>query len=98
MTRIRDVHFAMHVEDGVILLIDRGTGVSITNAAEIVIAELDLLLGDDLELKRVIYRDTMGGWDGLAHERGKFIRFVPLNTRDRTEAIARANDPTTWRD
>jgi hypothetical protein len=37
---ILDVHFTMHIEDRVITLVDIGTGYSITNCADLVIAEL----------------------------------------------------------
>jgi hypothetical protein len=93
MNTIRDVHFTLQFEgDGVIILLDHGTGLSITNGAELVIAELALWLGDDLARYRVIYRDTMQTWDGLAHQHGRFTRYVPLQTNDRRAAIDFAND------
>jgi hypothetical protein len=89
MVNIKDVHFAMHVEENVIALIDIGTGVSITNAAEEVVAELEVLFGDDLAHYRIIYRDTMGFWDGLAHLGDRFLGFVPLRctANERGKAI-----------
>lgn len=87
---IRKVHFTMHVEDGIIALIDIGTGISITNAAAEVVAELATLFGDDLTTMRIIYRDTMGVWDGLAHQGSRFIAFVPIRSTDRYLAVERA--------
>jgi hypothetical protein len=86
-----DVHYTMQVEDLVICLVDVGTGVSITNAAERVILDLARMFSaGSFAGMRVIYRDTTGIWDGLAHRSGRFISFVALQTHDRNRAIAMA--------
>lgn len=65
---------------GAVLLVDRclpGT-MTITNAAEVVIAELaaaGLLAG-----RQVFYRDTEGRWDELLHDGGAFLGFKPWST------------------
>jgi hypothetical protein len=84
---IADIHFSMQIEDDLVVLTDHGSGYSITNGAELVIAELALLLGADFARFRVIYRDTEQDWDGIAHHGDRFIRFVPLRTRDRHVAV-----------
>ncbi len=52
---------------------------SITNAAETVTLEVFRCWG----MRRIIYRDTMGGWDELMHWDGTFLGFAPLTDRDR---------------
>ena len=95
--KISDVHFTLAVEDDVICLVDIGSGVSITNGAEVVITELSLWFGDDLASKRVIYRDTMGNWDGLAQRGGRFFRYIALGgVTDRTLAIEAARADPNW--
>lgn len=97
MKTISDIHFTLSFEDDVICLVDVGTGYSITNGADLVIAELYLQLGADLAGKRVIYRDTMGVWDGLAHRGNRFIRYVSLGgVEDRATAIERARALSDW--
>lgn len=65
---------------GAVLLVDRclpGT-MTITNAAEVVIAELaaaGLLAG-----RRVFYQDTLGRWDELVHDGEAFLRFNSIGT------------------
>ena len=79
-------HFNMQIDGGVVILIDLTTGVSVTNAADEVVKEVVFVMGTDSGF-RIIYRDTMGGFDGLAHRGERFIGFVPLNTHDRNVAV-----------
>jgi hypothetical protein len=109
--KIGDVHFTLATVEGsdqtgekklgqghpVICLVDLGTGLSITNGVEVVIAELHKWFGDDLDAYRVIYRDTMANWDGIAHRGGRFVHFIPLGgLTDRNRAIEAARGATTW--
>lgn len=79
------------VEDGVVCVVDHDIGMSVTNNAENVIADLAEIL--DLSKLRVIYRDTEGTWDGLLVKDGRFDTFLHLGCRDKEaakrEAVAR---------
>lgn len=55
----------------VIFIRDLDQGVTVTNDAEAVVAELNKYYPG----KRIVYRDTIGGWDELVHENGVFTRF-----------------------
>jgi hypothetical protein len=61
----------------IVYIIDTGGGMSVTNAAESVVGELNKSYPE----YRVIYRDTNGDWDELAHKNGEFTGFVFLNGR-----------------
>jgi hypothetical protein len=80
--------------DDLLLITDLDQGRSVTNDAENVIA--DLARTYDLTARRVIYRDTMGVWDGLAVNRGKFTGFVAIDARTRDDAVQRARAMTKW--
>lgn len=69
--------YTARIEDGAIVVEDRDRGLSVTNDADNVIADLRER-GFDLSLP-VIYRDTMGRWDGLTVRAGRFDGFYPLN-------------------
>lgn len=69
----RSTYDVVKVTDDTIFLVDRNLGMSVTNDAENVVAEVVNEYGD----KRVIYRDSMGNWDELAHTNGTFGTFVP---------------------
>ena len=59
---------------GVVFLMDLDDGGrSVTNAAAEVVAEV---LGAHPGC-RIVYRDSMGGWDELRHEDGAFSGFAP---------------------
>lgn len=45
--------------------------VSVTNDAEAVCRRLYWRYGD----RRYLYQDTMGNWDELTHEQGRFVEF-----------------------
>lgn len=61
------------VEDLVFLVdLNRG-GCSVTNNAEAVVAEV--LASHPGH--RIIYRDSIGRWDELCHDGGRFTRFAP---------------------
>lgn len=69
----RATYDVVRVTEDTIFLVDRNRGMSVTNDAENVVAEVVDEYGD----KRVIYRDSMGQWDELVHTNGVFDGFAP---------------------
>ena len=57
---------------------DDDGGMSITNAAEVVVRQVYAEYGD----RRIVYRDSMGRWDELVHERGRFRGFAPFGGKN----------------
>lgn len=57
----------------IVWLVDRDSGMSVTNDAEAVVAEVHALCPG----RRIIYRDTDGNWDELVHKDGVFVGFKP---------------------
>jgi hypothetical protein len=62
---------------------------SVTNAIEEVLDELFDSYGMDLPCL-IIYRDTTGVWDGVAHIEGTFRGFYPIRETDLARAIDKA--------
>lgn len=60
---------AVHIID----LSDQAGTISVTNDAEAVVSELNNEFGN----KKFFYLDTMGNWDELVHDNGKFRFFRP---------------------
>lgn len=60
---------------GATFLVDNDVGMSVTNDAEAVVAEVSK---DRLD-NRIFYRDTSGDWDELVHNRGTFLRFAGIS-------------------
>lgn len=58
-----------------VFIIDRDIGMSITNDAEAVVGRVN----SEHPGKRIIYCDTDGRWDELAHEDGNFTGFKPYS-------------------
>jgi hypothetical protein len=76
------------VEGSVIAIIDLDQGSkSVTNDIENVLDDIRAKLGD-LSGYSVIYRDSMGRWDGIRLERG-VVEFYSLNETDPDRAAAR---------
>ena len=63
------------VTPNVVQLVDTDSGMSVTNDAERVVAEVFNLYPN----RRIIYRDTTGQWDELLHNHGIFTDFKFLN-------------------
>lgn len=82
--------YTLTIDGAVLCCVDIKRGRSITNGAEEVIADLAAHFPDSFDGYRVIYRDTEGTWDGIAHRGPAFLRFVALRTADRARAIAMA--------
>jgi hypothetical protein len=72
----RSVFYVHRVTDDAVYIVDMAEEVgsmSVTNDAEAVVHNLNSEYGN----RRFIYRDTMGQWDELVHENGKFTSFRP---------------------
>jgi len=69
--------FCVHrVTDDAVYIIDMADEVgamSVTNDAEAVVQNLNTQFGN----RRFLYRDTMGNWDELMHNHGKFTTYRP---------------------
>ena len=72
----------------VVALVDAGDGLTITNAAEAVIADLKRR-GISQANDRVIYRDTEGLWDELCVAERGFVGFRVLGAASLEAALAR---------
>jgi hypothetical protein len=69
----------LDVKRSVIIVRDRSNElntISVTNAAESVIA--DLAAGMGIEGRRVVYLDTLGIWDELLHDGSRFTGYAPI--------------------
>lgn len=76
------------VEGGVIAIVDLDQGrKSVTNDMENVLDDIRAELGD-LAGYAVIYRDSMGRWDGV-RQVGRVVEFYSLNETDPQQAAAR---------
>ena len=73
---------------GVVCIVDSDQGMSVTNAAEAVIAEL-FKAGVVPAAGPVVYRDTDGRWDQLVVDGGKFAGFKSLNESTQADAVAK---------
>jgi hypothetical protein len=60
---------------GIIYLVDNDDGMSVTNDAERVVAELMAQTNKFHTYYRIIYRDTDGNWDELCHDGAKFTGY-----------------------
>ena len=72
-----------------IIDLDRSGCRSVTNAIEGVLHELRPCYGGDLP-SVIVYRDTTGVWDGVAHIEGMFQDFYPIRETDFARAIDKA--------
>lgn len=69
-----------------VALIDNNDGVSITNDAENIVRDL-ITNGLVSNGTLIIYRDTLGQWDQLCIESGKFIGYRILGARTLEDAL-----------
>jgi hypothetical protein len=81
----------IHEDAEIVAIVDQNTGLSITNGAEAVIANLDKTLHGGLGDRRVIYQDTTGTWDELCHNDGVFTGFAHVGGRTFLEAVNHIN-------
>lgn len=77
--------YVYSVEDGIICIVDRDTGKSVTNDVNNVVADL-VHAGVWQRGMPVIYRDTRGVWDQIVVKDGHFHSFAPINERDKDAA------------
>lgn len=77
----RSTFNVVKAEPGMVWIADCNGPLSVTNDAEAVCAALAVEHGN----ARIIYRDSMGMWDELKHDRGRFLGFAPA--RDMGVAI-----------
>lgn len=81
--------YTAHVSDTFILVEDQDQGMSVTNDAENMIADLGTKI--PLAGRRVLYRDTEGRWDELLVKDGRFAGFKAIGaTGTWIEAISAA--------
>jgi len=73
--RTRSQYYIDRTEGEKVFIVDEDNGaMSVTNDAEAVVEDICRLHGNN---SRIIYRDSMGIWDELAQENGKFVGFKP---------------------
>lgn len=65
------------VNDLFILIIDLDNGKTVTNSAEEVIEDLNRSIYGGIGHRQVYYRDTMGRFDQLQTDHGRFTGFAP---------------------
>ncbi len=81
--------FTFHELGGFVVVVDLDMGMSVTNAAEHVVAHLAETI--PLFAKRVLYRDTDGTWDELRVRDGEFLTFGSIGAKgDCLTAVAKA--------
>lgn len=67
----------VRITDHFVLIEDLDEGLSVTNDANHVVADLHRTISGDITHWRVYYRDTDGRFDELRHENGCFIGYAP---------------------
>ncbi len=79
--------YSLEMVDGVLCLIDLDDGHrSVTNDAARVVE--DLAKHYDLAAHPIVYRDTMGRWDGLMVHDGKFDGFLLIGAKMQADAVS----------
>lgn len=76
------------IDRGVVCIVGNDQGMSVTNAADEVIAEL-VRAGAVSAAGLVVYRDTRGTWDQLVVSNGQFSGFKILNESTQAGAVAK---------
>jgi len=80
--------FSYHVRRGVLVIIDKDDVISVTNRAKDVLEQI-YIENPGFAALRVIYRDTMGMYDGMELIDGQFIGFHPLQEVNEDAAISK---------
>lgn len=73
ISKLRSTFRVDSIREDAVHIRDLDVGMSVTNDAENVVEYLYNVYGN----RRFVYRDTMGRWDELTHDHGKFIGFAP---------------------
>lgn len=85
MTYYRARFKAELVDEDIISIEDLNGDKSVTNDIERVIRTIAEYV--TIGRRQVVYRDSMGRWDGVLVRDGAFQRFVPIGADDRATAI-----------
>lgn len=78
------------IKGKVLIIEDSDLGnLSVTNDIQNVLTAIK----KDLEFlpETIIYRDSEGNFDGVDHDKGKFIRFYPVNDTDIEKALEKVS-------
>lgn len=87
MSDIPRANYTIDWIEGIVLITDLNLGgMSVTNDAEAVIADLAITSGD-LSRVIVLYRDSAGDWAELRTHNGRFAGFQALGDIDRDKAL-----------
>ena len=81
-------HFDWSLRGNIVCIVDRNTGMSVTNDAENVIAKI-IAAGVDPATHRFVYSDTEGRWDELVVYNGRFDGFRHVGGTDLEDALSR---------
>ena len=84
--------YACEIVEGVIMIFDRSNierTRSVTNAIDWAVAEVAVEVGS-LRDRPVIYRDSEGVFDGIAHANDRFVAFYPIGERVLEPALTAA--------
>jgi len=57
----------------------------IQNVLQAIKTDLDFLP------ETIIYKDSLGNFDGVSHDKGKFIKFYPVNDTDIEKALEKVS-------
>ncbi len=69
----------IQITQDIVFIADLDTGgISVTNDAESVVQRVLA----QFPARRIVYRDSMGGWDELAHDGRAFVCFRPYRKGD----------------
>lgn len=80
--------YSYRIDGDVIAITDNDKGRSVTNDVPNVLADL-VKEGIDLSQYKIMYRDTSGIWDGIAHDGNAFTAIFPLTEREYPAARAK---------
>lgn len=78
------------IKGKVLIIEDSDLGnLSVTNDIQNVLTAIK----KDLEFlpETIIYRDSEGNFDGVDHDKGKFIKFYPVNESDLEKALEKVS-------
>jgi hypothetical protein len=82
--------FSANMVYGVVVVVDADEGhMSVTNDIENVVRYLAMQF--DLINAPMVYRDTLGGYDGVKVKDGSFAGFVPMTCLTVREAVGKAH-------
>lgn len=84
--------FTLHsLTETFVLIADNDEGMSVTNNAARVVRHLHDSIEGGLGKRHVYYQDTMGRFDELCHDQGKFTGFAPCSRHQQDFLLNLAN-------